>query len=131
MTKTKFDSSFFQRLMSAIVDIVIREDNVTFPELQKWLAELGYDVFGDRCIYLDQTKNVLLWDNLSEDLCDAIVALIKGGSITPYPPTPLMDLTYGRVPELRRAPWPPKREYSSPRWLPSVLRTPSACIAMP
>jgi len=74
-----------------------RGDHVSFAELQRDLPGAA----GDQGLLL--AENLVLWSNLSHEVCDAVMALIDQKRIHFFPSSPLTYAIDGALPTLQRA----------------------------
>ena len=96
-------------------------DYVSFPELERWLADRGVNVAGD--FALEPARNVILWGGVSKEFCDFFHELRPHLDLAPCSSL-LVYVVDGKLMRFPIAKRPPRNGYKEPHWLPVTLRTP-------
>jgi hypothetical protein len=119
-----FPSGRLSELQQAIVALVRERDTVSFVEAEQLCKQLGVDHRGNMALMLgDPEANVVLWAGMSDAFFLSIRSLIERRQIFVWPSMSLVYIIDGKLLDLPtvRAKRPKKR-YSRPTWLPTVLR---------
>lgn len=103
-------------MADAIVDIVTRYGNVTFPEL---VSHLGEQARGDQVITLAGRDDLVLWAGVSETFAVALNACRD--RIEPQPTMSLLYLMDGGYLSLPVAKRVTAKPYKAQHWIPVVL----------
>ncbi len=102
-------------MASAVLDLVRRCPGTSWVELCRHIDGAR----GERALFAG--RNVLLWNEVSQGLIDAVKALNEAGLIEVRASIPLVYMVDGEIPTLPWARRVPVNGYASPRWLPTVL----------
>lgn len=99
-----------------IFNYVLRNGGVTFAEIPLICGDAAN---GALAMYIPEYPNIILWDGLSDEVIDAINALLKEEKIHLHPTIAMVYLCDGAAVRLPIA--KTIRHYKSPRWLPVVF----------
>jgi hypothetical protein len=106
-------------MRTAILDYVRAHPGTTFVELERVLGE---SMCGPRALFAGPAEhNVVLWDGVSQEFIDTMLALRDGGELVARPThylTYLCDGNLLQLPLARRA------KYKTPHWLPVAFALP-------
>jgi hypothetical protein len=109
--------STIQELKDTILEVVRTEGDATFSRLEQLDGFSG----GDR-ILGDSTKNVIIWDRMTDEAVTALMELQEEGSIQSRT-TNFFIYAYdgGAMPSLPIAKKTPANGYKEPHWQPILL----------
>jgi len=103
-------------MRKAILDYVRAHPGTTFAELEQVLGE---SMRGPRALFAGPREHdIVLWDGVSQEFIDTIVALRDGGALVARPThylTYLFDGNGLQLPLAKRA------KYKTPHWLPVIF----------
>ena len=110
-----------ETLAEDILEYVRKMDYVSFPELLRHM-EGRHEVKGKFSIIMEADENLVLWYGLSENMCEVLHDLRRGGLIKYQPSSLLVYMIDGGMLTLPLAQRPPKVGYKEPHWLPVTIR---------
>lgn len=102
----------------AMVEFIRYFDWVSFIQLQR-AFEPYMQVYGN--ILIEMEDNVILWSGMSQEFTDMVLNLIKAKKIYYHPGAMLNYMMDGGVLDIPL--YKQKREYKTPHWVPTMLRT--------
>jgi hypothetical protein len=117
---------YVDQLKKDILTMVNMRDWVSFAELKQI-----HGFCGDRSLWADREKNLLIWVNVSQPAIDAINALVADNNITLRTGTFFSYLIDGIWLKFHLAK-SAKRTYKKPHWIPTFLckvRAPNAEVS--
>jgi hypothetical protein len=100
-------------MRTAILDYVKAHPGTTFVELEQVLGE---SMRGPRALFAGPAEhNIVLWDGVSQEFIDTILALRESGELVVRP---THYLTYVVDGNLLQLPLAKRAKYKAPHWLP-------------
>lgn len=106
-------------LKEAIFEFVRERDWVTLVELQQHMSDY-METKGH--VALEWAPNLFLWGDMSQELVDLILELIKEKRIFFYTTSVITYMADGGMSSLPVAKSIPKNGYKKPHWLPVCIR---------
>lgn len=106
-------------LKEAVFEFVRERDWVTLVELQRHMSDY---METEGHVALEWAPNLFLWGDMSQELADLILELIKEKRIFFYTTSVITYMADGGMSNLPVAKNTPKNGYKKPHWLPVCIR---------
>lgn len=106
------------KYVEAVIAHVNDYHTVSMVELEEFLSSF-IEVKGNQLLHVHNHKNLVIWDEVSEQFCEIVQQALATGKLVPTPSDMLVYMFDGRVPALPVA----QRfmDYKEPHWIPIVL----------
>lgn len=103
-----------------IIEKIMKDDHVSFVEVEKLFDESGFEYKGSRVMRLCEISNLIVWGEWNQEAIDLINDILEKESIALQMCQPLIYLIDGKGINLPIA--KSIRPYKTERWIPMVFR---------